>query len=115
MKEGNIVLTPITQTDGQVKNRPAVVLRCLPPYNDLLVCGISTQLQHYVKDFDEIISPDDTDFSSSGLLSESLIRLSFLAVLPSQHIAGTIGYIAPERHQRLLIALSQHFTRNIVT
>ncbi len=48
MKEGNIVLTPITQTDGQVKNRLA-------------------------------------------------------------------GYIAPERHQRLLIALSQHFTRNIVT
>ncbi|MEK8019425.1 MAG: hypothetical protein VSS75_021340 [Candidatus Parabeggiatoa sp.] len=69
MKEGNIVLTPITQTDGQVKNRPAVVLRCLPPYNDLLVCGISTQLQHYVKDFDEIISPDDTDFSSSGFIS----------------------------------------------
>jgi len=70
MKEGNIVLTPITQTDGQVKNRPSVVLRCLPPYNDLLVCGISTQLQHYVKDFDEIISHDDTDFSSSGLLSK---------------------------------------------
>ena len=38
MKEGNIVLTPITQTDGQVKNRLAVVLRCLPPYNNLLTC-----------------------------------------------------------------------------
>ena len=115
MKEGNIVLTPITQTDGQVKNRPAVVLRCLPPYNDLLVCGISTQLQHYVKDFDEIISPGDTDFSSSGLLSKSLIRLSFMAVLPRRQIAGTIGSIAPLRHQRLLIALSQYLTRNIVT
>jgi hypothetical protein len=26
MKEGDVVLTPLPQADGQVKNRPAIVL-----------------------------------------------------------------------------------------
>jgi len=115
MTEGNVVLTPITQADGKVKNRPAIVLRSMPLHNDLLVCGVSTQLHHYVDGFDEIISPSDADFSSSGLLAKSLIRLGFLAVLPRHHIVGTIGSIAPERHQRLLKALSKYLTSNIMT
>lgn len=32
MKEGDVVLTPLPQADGQVKNRPAVVLRNVPPH-----------------------------------------------------------------------------------
>ncbi len=42
MKEGDVILTPIPQADGVVKNRPAVVLREMPPYKDFLVCGVST-------------------------------------------------------------------------
>jgi mRNA interferase MazF len=53
--------------DGELKERPAIFLREMPPYRDLLVCGISIQLHRYVKDFDEIISPADEDFKSSGL------------------------------------------------
>lgn len=44
MKEADIVLTPIPQADGTIKNRPIILLRELPPYRDFLVCGISTQL-----------------------------------------------------------------------
>ena len=77
MKEGDVVLTPVPQANGEIKNRPAIVLRELPLYRDFLVCGISTQLHQQVKDFDETISPSDIDFSSSGLKSESLIRLGF--------------------------------------
>jgi hypothetical protein len=36
MTEGDVVLTPLPQADGQVKNRPAVVLRAMPPHGDLL-------------------------------------------------------------------------------
>ena len=43
MKEGDVVLTPVPQADGQIKNRPALFLRTMPPFNDALVCGISTQ------------------------------------------------------------------------
>jgi mRNA interferase MazF len=113
MKEGDVTLTPIPQADGQVKNRPAVILREMPSYGDVLVCGVSTQLHHYVRGFDEIIAPADADFASSGLVAASLIRLSFLAVLPHRSIAGSIGSIAPERHQRLLRALSNYLICNL--
>jgi len=112
MKEGEVVLTPIPQADGKVKNRPAIILREMPPYRDLLVCGVSTQLHQQVKDFDEIIAPADADFVSSGLLSASVIRLGFLAVLPRSSIAGSIGAISPERHKRLLKTLGDYLTGN---
>jgi mRNA interferase MazF len=67
MKEGDVILTPIPQADGRVKNRPAIFLREMPLYGDLLVCGISTQLHHYVSGFDEIITPADIDFGASAL------------------------------------------------
>jgi len=108
IKEGDVILTPIPQADGRIKNRPAVVLRELPPYKDLLVCGVSTQLQQYVKDFDEIISPTDSDFASSGVVTKSLIRLGFLAILPRISIAGSIGEISSRRHKRLLRTLSDY-------
>ena len=113
MQEGDVILTPVPQADRTVKNRPAILLREMPAYRDVLVCGISTQLHHYVQDFDEIISPTDADFASSGLVAPSLIRLSFLAIVPRRNIMGTIGAIAPERHQRLLQALSRYLIRNL--
>ena len=112
MTEGDVVLAPLPQADGLAKNRPVILLRELPPYRDLLVCGISTQLHQYVRDFDDLISPSDTDFAASGLLSASVIRLGFLAVLPRRLIMGSIGSISPERHQRLLQTLSDYLTRN---
>lgn len=108
MQEGDVILTPLPQADGRIKNRPALVLRQMPPFGDFLVCGISTQLHQRVNNFDEIITSDDNDFALSGLLADSLIRLGFLAVLPSSQIAGSIGKISPERHRRLLQTLSNY-------
>ncbi|MCI0397962.1 MAG: type II toxin-antitoxin system PemK/MazF family toxin [Chloroflexi bacterium] len=108
MNEGDVILTPIPQADGRLKNRPAIVLRKMPGYNDLLVCGVSTQLHQRVKGFDEIIWPNDADFPSSGLLTQSLIRLGFLAIIPGNRIIGSIGTISPERHKRLLRTLSNY-------
>jgi hypothetical protein len=53
MKAGNIVLVDFPQSDGRSKLRPVLILKLLPKYNDFLVCGISTQLNQYIKDFDE--------------------------------------------------------------
>ena len=108
MKEGDIVLALLPQTDGRGKYRPAVVLRRMPGFGDLLVCGISTQLRQQVADFDEIIEPSHADFKTSGLKAPSLIRLGFLAVLPASNFLGTIGSISGQRHQRLLSKLSEH-------
>jgi hypothetical protein len=32
MKEGEVILTPLPQADGNIKPRPALVLREMPPY-----------------------------------------------------------------------------------
>jgi mRNA interferase MazF len=108
MKEGDIILTPILQADGQAKNRPALILRKMPPFDDFLVCGISTQLHQKVQNFDDIISKNDADFSGSGLVADSLVRLAFLAVLPSAKIIGAIGSISSIRHRHLLENLSNY-------
>ncbi len=111
MKEGEVVLTPVPQSDGQIKNRPALFLRTLPPYDDALVCGISTQLQQKVAGFDEIVHHQDGDFSTSGLIVDSVVRLGFLAVIPRKRIIGSIGAISPSRHLRLLKNLSEHLLK----
>jgi mRNA interferase MazF len=108
MKEGNVILASLPQADGQIKKRPALFLREMPPFKDALVCGISTQLQQQVPGFDEIIRLQDPDFSGSGLLTDSLIRLGFLAIIPRQKIIGSIGAISQARHKKLLQNLSHY-------
>lgn len=108
MKEGDVVLTPLPQSDGKIKNRPAVVLREMPFFGDFLVCGVSTQVRQLVPGFDELITDQDADFQASGLIATSIIRLGFLAVLPRKNIVGSIGAISTERHRRLLERLSAY-------
>lgn len=62
MREGDVILTPILQADDIAKNRPALILRELPPFQDLLVCGISTQIHQAVRGFDEVVARTDSDF-----------------------------------------------------
>jgi mRNA interferase MazF len=112
MNEGDVILVPLPQADGRTKLRPAILLRILPPFGDLLVCGISTQLRHQVAGFDEIIRTQDPDFAVSGLRQDSLIRLGFLAVFPRIQIAGSIGEISPKRHRALLGKLADYLVLN---
>lgn len=111
MKEGDVIIVPMPQADGLVKNRPAIVLREMPLFKDMLVCGVSTQLHQAAKDFDEVISVSDADFPASGLKAASLIRLGFLTVIPHNKVAGSIGSISSERHKRLLQRLSDYLVQ----
>jgi mRNA interferase MazF len=114
MREGEVILTPLPQADGRVKPRPAIALREMPCYGDFLVCGVSTQIHLLIADFDELITRRDQDFTGSGLLADSLIRLGFLAVLPRKHLMGSIGAISPHRHRRLLKKLSDYLLENML-
>ncbi len=111
MKPGDVILTALIQADGKTKRRPALVLCQMPPYQDYLVCGISTQLRQEAPGFDELILPMDADFAGSGLKAPSLIRLGFLSVVPSSVILGSIGSIASERRHRLAERLSAHLLK----
>ncbi len=93
MQPGNIILIDLPQSDGSYKLRPALILKVLPKFNDFLVCGISTQLHQCINGFDEILDEHDTYFPGTGLRKTSLIRLSFLAVVSTEKISGSIGKI----------------------
>ncbi len=108
MKAGDVAIAILPQAGGIWKPRPVVVLCAMPPFGDWLVCGVSTQLRHEVVGFDEVLTTTERDFVSSGLKSDSLIRLGFLLALPQQEIAGRIGEISSARHQRLLRNLANH-------
>ena len=112
MKEGDVVLITLPQSDGRIKKRPALILRSMPPFGDWLVCGISTQLHQQVFGFDDIIDLGHSDFAGSGLKSAYLIRLGFLAVIPAPDLLGKIGRIGPERHRRLVENLANHLLAN---
>jgi mRNA interferase MazF len=111
LKEADIILTALPQADGIVKNRPALCLREMPRYGDMLVCGISTQLHQQVPGFDEVVSRNDADYPMSGLVFESIIRLGHLTLLPRNRIVGSIGAISAERHERLLDNLSRYLVQ----
>lgn len=113
MKEGDVVLTCVSQADGAKKNRPALLLRELPPFGDFLVCGISTQLHLAVPGFDDVVRRSDADFPISRLVTDSVIRLGFLAVAPRARIAGSIGCVSQQRHELLLKRLSDHLIRDV--
>lgn len=111
MKPGSVILTDLPQADGAKKIRPALVLALFPPFDDYLVCGISTQLRHAVPNFDDILTTDDPDFLTSGLKTTSLVRLGFLNSLPDERIAGVLGEISPDRLQRLCQNLADFIAR----
>jgi 3-deoxy-manno-octulosonate cytidylyltransferase (CMP-KDO synthetase) len=106
VKPGRIIITPLPQADGMIKPRPVLVLQELRPFDDLLVCGISTQLRHFAPNFDELVRQSDADFPDSGLQEDSLIRLGFLATIPRSKVKGYVGRVSETRLRRLLFQLS---------
>ncbi len=111
MKEGDIILTPLPQANG-TRSRQKIArrfssARCRP-FKIFSSAASVPNCTKWPSIFDEIIAWQDSDFSSSGLIAESLVRLGFLAVLPRKNIVGNIGMIAPERHARLLRTLSRY-------
>ena len=106
MTEGDVLLAALPQSDGHLKRRPVICLRLVPPFNDFLVCGVSSQLHQAAEELDETISQSDGDFVMSGLKAKSLIRLGYLIVLPQRECRGRIGSISEERRIRLLKRLS---------
>jgi mRNA interferase MazF len=110
---GDVVLIPLPQLGGGgLKLRPALLLADLPsPYQNLLLCGVSTQLQQLQANWDELIQAGDADFPSSGLHRDSAIRLSYLYAADPSEIAGVIGSIDRARLQRLRHRLADHLLR----
>ena len=95
MKVGDVVRWTFVQGDGQRKMRPAVIIAAVPPFNDWLVCAISSQLHRTVKDLDIRMDVEHPDFGRAGLRMPSVIRVAHLSTLPDKLIQGSIGEVSP--------------------
>jgi mRNA interferase MazF len=58
---------------------------------------VSSQIDQRIPDFDEVITPSDSDFIQSGLKLPSVIRISRLAIVEKNTLLGKVGQIDPER------------------
>lgn len=84
--------------------RPAICLRKMPKYGDLLVCAVSTQLDQCIEGFDVIVDPS----TDTGIIRKSVIRLSCLGRVEAHESPGRIGTISVPLHRRLLKNLSEY-------
>lgn len=110
MKEsGQIVLFRFPRTDlAEGKLRPALLISEAPgPYDDWLICMISSQLHQQIEGFDELIEEGDSDFQQSGLKKTCVVRISRLAVVEGEILEGRIGRISPDRMQRIRRRLAE--------
>ncbi len=77
-------------------------------FGDWLICAITSQLRHEIKDWDEKIDRTDNDFKGSGLKVPSLIRIGKLATVEEEMLEGMLGKISSERLKRILKRLRDH-------
>jgi mRNA interferase MazF len=112
LKPGNIVLIRLAQAGGgPPKLRPALIICSLPgPYQNLLLCGVSTQIHLLEPDWDELIAPQDLDFTQSGLRQQSAARLSYLYSASRSEFLGSIGHVDPSRLNRLRSRLAKRLS-----
>lgn len=110
MQEGDIVLVNLVQTDGIGKIRPALVLKVLPKYGDVLVCGISSRLYQEQKGIDEILDADASYFADTGLHQTSLVRLLLVGVQEQTEVLGSLGKIPADLHLELMRRLANFLT-----
>jgi mRNA interferase MazF len=114
MRAGQVILIAFPHTDlVHSKLRPALLLAQLPgPYDDWLICMISSQTWHCVDDFDELVHEDSDDFAASGLKAASVIRIGRLAVVERKVMKGATGEISQERMRRIRSRLAEWLTRS---
>jgi len=108
--EGAICLISLPQSDGKQKIRPVLLLKKFPPFNDYLVCGISSQIHQFVKGFDELLDFQSPEFEMTGLRESSVIRLGFLSMIEKNKIPGVIGRISNQLLHSLLSRLANYLT-----
>ncbi len=110
LSEGEIVVARLPQADGSVKLRPVMLLRELPGFGDFLVCGISSPVRQTIQGFDIILDAGSAGFPATGLRVSSVVRLSFLAVVPVAEMKRRLGEVAPGVLRELQQKLARHLT-----
>ena len=111
MEKGSVIKVAFVQGDGKIKFRPAIALAKVPPFNDWIVCGISSKINSEVKGLDILINKNHPDFKQWGLPYHGIIRAGFIVTIPENMINGVIGNISKETNKNLLTNISEFLMR----
>ena len=98
-RAGQIALRPFPYTNlASNTTRPVLLLRKLnQKQDDWLVCMVSSQLRQLQPDLDWVLTPEDSEFSESGLKVLSVFRLCRIAVLDGSLLIGKLCAIPDAR------------------
>jgi mRNA interferase MazF len=110
MKRGTIVLTKFPFTDlSSTKRRPGIVVSATSNRNDIIIAFISSVVPPQLEPTDYLFNTEHTDFTSTGLKKDSVIKLNKLATVNASVLSGEIGKVSSDTMQeidkRLKIAL----------
>lgn len=100
---GQIVLFDYPHTElNQYSLHPALLIAKLPGnYDDWLILMISSNLNQYQEGIDDMITEKSSDYLTSGLKSNSIFRVTRIAVVNGDLLKGTIGEISEKRLERI--------------
>lgn len=105
MNKGDIVLAKMPASGYSFKLRPVLIINIFPPYNDLFVCGISSQIHQHIEGLSFIMRESDDFFEKSGLSKSSVIRINYLATVPASKVFGRLGNVPNDIFKQILTRL----------
>lgn len=110
LAKGDIVLVPFPFTDlSRTKLRPAVVLWVDPLRPDITVCFISSKQLNEVSCDEVVLTPEDPEFTQTGLKVASKIRVTKIVTLDRQLLQRQLGSLGQQQLQQLNEALRLAF------
>lgn len=107
MKQGTIVLTHFPFSDlSASKRRPAIVISKNNEKNtDIIVAYISSKITGQISETDYVLKTSHKDFTNSGLLKDSIIKLNKLVTVDKKLFTGELGFVSKEIMEEILLRL----------
>ena len=96
-----VVLLPFPFSDlSSTKRRPALILRSLEAYGDIVALAITSRSSHPA-----VVALEPGDFELGSLPKLSWVRCDQVHTFDQSLILGRIGKLTPEAYERVLKAL----------
>lgn len=114
LTKGDVVLVPFPFTNlSQTKLRPAVILWVDPQGRDITLCFVSSKNINQTTNDEILITPNDPEFSQTGLKVASKIKVARLVTLERQFIQRRLGKLGKQQLNLLNQTLIRTFKINL--
>ncbi|MDE3058917.1 MAG: type II toxin-antitoxin system PemK/MazF family toxin [Bacteroidota bacterium] len=105
MKRGTIILTPFPFTDlSGHKGRPALIISSDSRQGSVVIIAFLSSVYNQKNLFptDIVLTTDHSDFSSSGLKTDSVLKIDKLATIDKKIIIGELGALTKKTMEAVI-------------